>query len=104
MKIDFTKVLLDLEEKPILEPEVKEGKVSGSRPLTLKSVCLNSLMGQFEDEKGLSGEEKIKRFLLAKKINEGGEELKSEEIAEIKKLVSKAYATLIVGRVFEILI
>ena len=97
MKIDFSRILTNFDGKPILTPEKGE-------PVDLKTASMTALLGQYQDERNLSGEEKFKRYELAKKIHQSGEiELKSEEIALIKSLVAKAYAPLAVGKLWEML-
>jgi len=96
MKIDFTKQLKDLDGKTIVE---KDGAI------TLKSICINSLMANYQDEKNLSGEEKFKRYELAMKISENGKDvdLKAEDISLIKQLVGKAFTPLVVGQTYKML-
>jgi len=95
MKINFSKVMLDLEQKPLKE---------GDRDLTLGPICSNALLMPFPDETDLEGTEKVKRFRLAEKLYQGGEvDVSPEEIVLIKKLASKAYAPLLVGRIYEVL-
>ena len=104
MKIDFNQILLDMECSPIKE---------GDKTVTLKRVATNALLTPFDDEKNLSGEEKVKRFNLASKIQAGDTDpyttnsaivdLKTEEIAEIKKMIGKAYTVLVVGQAWQML-
>jgi hypothetical protein len=92
---DFTKPLLDLEGKPILAANI---------PLTLGEAVATALLANYADEQNLSGEEKVKRFLLAVKVHNATElGLTSDEITLIKKLVAKAFAPLVVGRIWAIL-
>lgn len=99
-KIDFSTEMLDLNAEVIKFPENGEQKV-----LTLKKVAIEALQGVFEDEKSLSQEEKLKRFFLANDISKAKEpiEITSEQIVLIKQLVNKAYSTLVVGRVHQLL-
>jgi hypothetical protein len=74
------------------------------KKITLRLIACNALQATFDDERNLSGEEKIKRFNLALKITKTDfPDLSAEEIAEIKKLIAKGYPPLIVGRCYEIL-
>jgi hypothetical protein len=94
MKINVTQTLTDLNGEDIM---TEKGD------LTLRSVLVNSLMGNYKEE-NISGEEKLNRFILAEKIQKNDEiELKSEEISKIKKLIAKAFTTLIVGKTYKIL-
>lgn len=99
--------------KPYIEIEDMDGQPmpggteKDSKMFTLKTACINGLYAQFEDEKNLSGEEKIKRYNLAEKIYSAKDkdevDLKAEEITLLKKLIAKAYGALIVGRCWELL-
>lgn len=95
MLIDFKKPILDLKSVPMKDSEGK--------PFLLGVACQEALTAAFQDEVALLAAEKVKRFLLALKI-EGAlpVDISIEEAVEIKKLVGKAYGSLIVGRVYEI--
>jgi coproporphyrinogen III oxidase len=71
---------------------------------TLKGVCATVLLGQAQNEKA-TGEEKMKRYDLAKKIwaSEGECDVKAEDVATLKKLVGESYLPLIVGQAFKML-
>jgi hypothetical protein len=71
--------------------------------ITLGRVASNALLASFPDEKDVSGETKAKRFKIAMKAQEGQVDVSVEDVAEIKKLVGKAYGPLVVGRVYDIL-
>ena len=102
--IDFTVVLKDLNGEDIIERNLAPDNTAKSKPLTLGAVAANALLAQFEDEKNLSGEEKVKRYGLAMRVVSSKDAaLKAEEVAEIKKLVAKAYSPLIVGRAWGLL-
>ena len=59
---------------------------------------------QEQGDKLEKGTVKIKRYELARKINEGGEvEVTAEDISMIKERVGIAFGTLIVGSVYDIL-
>lgn len=95
MKIDFNIELKDMNDKPIMEAKDK--------PLTLDKVCVNAILSEIPDEK-TTGEQKLQRFKLAKKIYGAGEiDIASEEIVLIKDKVGKLYLPLVVGQVFLIL-
>ncbi len=72
-------------------------------PAVLKGVIVDALMAVFQDEPNLSGEEKMKRFLLAEKVYNGVGEYSAEEVALMKKLIGKAYTPIIVGQAWKIL-
>lgn len=73
--------------------------------LTLLNVAKQTLLIQFEDEKNLSLEAKVKRYDLYLKIKDAPEpaDLTTDEIVEIKKLIGKAYGILIVGQAVKML-
>ena len=98
MKLDKDAALFDFNGKPITAAE--------NKPLTLGWLCLEALQMIFEDEKGLSGEEKQKRFYLAHRISRNkAPNLTSEEVAKIKALAAKVphWGPLIVGQLWELL-
>lgn len=72
--------------------------------LTVREVLVNSLLAEFPGEK-IDGEEKLKRYKLAIKIQEAKAEvdLSSEEIVKVKELVGKGWTPLISGQVWELI-
>lgn len=71
---------------------------TGGLPLTLKRASIDALMMPFEDEKNMSGEEKLLRYQLAVRINAGGNvDLKAEEVSLLKRVIGKAYTPIVVG-------
>lgn len=93
---DFNVILKDMKGNDLTEPD--------EAPITLKAVAVNSLLAALPNDSP-SGEEKVKRFLLATKIQSGesGVEVTPEDIVLIKRMVGQAMATLIVGQVFVLL-
>lgn len=95
MKIDFSSILTDIDGQAMTDKD---------KPVTLKTVSQIALLAAFDDERGLSGDEKVKRFILAEKIGKKPIcDLKAEEIAEIKKCIGKGYPPIIVGRAWSLL-
>lgn len=95
MEIKINEPILDLGGK-----EIKEDGID--RVLTTGTVMINSLVASYSEEKA-DGQEKLKRFQMAMKIQEAtGDTIsfKSEEVTKIKELVGKAYNTVIVGRLY----
>lgn len=92
--IDFNTALRDFDGSELLAPDGGgEGK-----PLRLCSVCVNALHAVVETgAKRLSGEEKIKRGILARRIYRAAEfdkaplALKSEDISMLKASIADAY-------------
>jgi len=98
MKINFSQALKALDGTPI-------SRLDGKGEFTLKFVSQEALLLSFQDEQGLGGEEKTRRWVLATMIEANPEkiDLTSEQIALIKKLIGKAYGPLIVGQAWELL-
>lgn len=92
--LDFTQVLKDLDGKPIKNDD---------KELTLGEAATIALLAPFQDEQA-KGDTKAKRFLLAIKVRQAKDaKLTAEEVKEIKDVVAKAFAPLVVGRVWEII-
>jgi len=124
MKINFDYEFKKLDGKviPELPDEVeKKGDKELKKkypPFTLKSACttvlLNSDMGlcvcpqcnaEVKVPEEITGEEKLKRFLLATKIyaGDGSVEIGTKDIELIKDLIAKSYLPLICGQAWQIL-
>lgn len=77
--------------------------IDGDGPLTLKRVCINALLNQFPGDNE-TGEDKLRRFQLAKKMNERQSlELSAEAIAELKQRIARGYGPLVCGQSWELL-
>jgi hypothetical protein len=94
MKVNFKGTFEDMEGKEIL---------SGDKPTTLKTIAINALMATYTDEQNLSGEDKLKRWKMGQRIVNDEEDFSVEDIALLKKLIGKAYSTIIVGQAYEML-
>lgn len=79
--------------------------VEGGKSMIAAGIIENALLLSFPDEQNLAGDEKIKRYALALKINAKPEDvqLTADEIALIKKLVAKGWGPLIVGQIWKLL-
>ena len=98
---DFTAPIMQIDgSKPMHETTDEKSPV-----LTLATVAENALLASYQDEANLSGDEKIKRFLIAEKIAKDPKDPKLglDELALIKKLVAKAYNPLITGDMWKAL-
>ncbi len=86
----------------LLEESAKIIAEETGKPLTLSSIAVEALQAQFDDERQLSGDDKLKRWKLAVKVHGAAEpvELSAEDIALIKRLVGKAYSAAVVGPAF----
>jgi hypothetical protein len=70
------------------------------RPATIKNFVVNALA--LVNGEQVTGEEKMRRYKLAMRINEGGkQEFTPEELALIKSVIGVMYSPLIVGQVYE---
>lgn len=104
-KIDFTSQFYDMQGNPLGDGPKKK--------LMLGSIAVNALTMNFPDEVNLSGEDKIKRFMLAMDIVKATDgtaltdlgvlDLDDPKIQTIRSLIGKAYGTLLVGQAWDIL-
>ena len=94
MKIDFSQSLLGLDGQVLQNNGVA---------LTLGTVSVDSLVLVRPDE-NIKGDEKFKRYQIARKIHGEAEvELAIEQVALIKKLIGKSFGPAVVGPAFELL-
>ena len=76
----------------------------GENDVTLASVSCTALMASFPDEQNLDAKAKVRRFHLAEAAVDGGvQDLETEDVTELKKVLGKAFGPLVVGRAFEII-
>lgn len=96
MQRNFATTIKNLDGKPLKE---------GDKEVTIGSLAVNALLTPYDDERNLSGEDKVKRFKLAQRIHgaTGEIEIQSEEISLLKSLIAKAYTPLIVGQAYVML-
>jgi hypothetical protein len=97
--VDFTQQIKQFDGSDLVG---NDGKPTN---LTLEAVAENALLGSYNDEQGLSGEDKLKRYHLALKIydHKTNVELSVDEQALLRKLIAKSYNTLVMGRAWEML-
>ena len=97
--VDFTQQITQFDGSDLTGTDGKPTR------LTLEAVAENALLGTYNDEQNLSGEEKLKRYHLAMKIydHKSDAELSAEELALVKRLIAKSYNTLVMGRAWELL-
>jgi len=83
-----------------------KGKVlkDNEKNVTLEDISINALLGNYKDE-NIDGNEKLKRFNLATRINEanGELELENDDVTLIKDVIAKGYSTLVTARAWQIL-
>lgn len=71
------------------------------KEISIGNICANALLFEDKDDK-MTGQEKLERYELAKKIFEKEKvDLTIEEIAKIKEIVGKYSSTLVVGQVYK---
>lgn len=86
--------LKDLSGEELLDGEKK--------PITNGKILINALMTPLPGDEQLEAEEKLKRFLLAKKLfKEEICDLSAEEVVLLRKLVTKNYGVIVVGQILE---
>ena len=94
MKVKVNNQLKDVEGKPL---QGEKGK-----PLTMRDVCINSLLTPVQGD-----DEKVKweKYEIYKKLRDATDEceLKLEELNVVKKAVGKIQSQLLMGQVWEML-
>lgn len=105
MIVDVTQLITDLDGKPLPDKRADHKKGDEIPDLTLKATLTSCLLANFEDEAELSGADKLERFNLANKINKAEKTFKfsGEDLILVKKLVAKACAIAVSGRVYNML-
>jgi hypothetical protein len=126
MQIDVTKAITNYDNTPLLGPDglkasdaivhlaSLQASISAqdlanaieavSVPLTLREVCCGALMGVYKDETELAGQEKTRRWCLARKVYEDdAPDLQAEDVTVLKELIAKRYSTAVVGRAWQML-
>lgn len=102
MKRDFSENIRDLNGNTVTEKVQLDGQII-ERPISVRSVVVNALLARGRNE-DLSGEEQIRRYKLAKRINAGGiVEIDAAEATLIKKQVAANYTPLAVGFIDDLL-
>lgn len=99
VEFDITAPILDLDGKPAKD---------GESVMTAGRIAIMALTMPYADEQSLSGEEKVKRFAVALKIQSHigsgkNPDLGVDDLALIKKLVGKGMTAIVVGRMWELI-
>lgn len=101
MKIDFSKPILDVNDKPIIQTDADP---QPGKPALVGTVVCNALLAIYQDERDLKGVEKVRRFKLAQTAAKCElSDVKVDDAALIKELVCKGFSPLLVARVFEVI-
>jgi len=94
MKVKINEQLKDVEGKPL--------KGEKERPLTMRDVCINSLLTPVQGD-----DEKVKweKYEIFKSMRDSKEEvdLKIEQITILKKSVGKVQPPLLMGQIWDML-
>lgn len=99
MQKNFSVPFTDLDGGEVFEKD----KNGDDKKVMISTLVVNALLGTYQDEQSVSGEDKLKRFCLAERINEGGlREYTTEELALIKNLSAKAFSTLATARIWNV--
>jgi hypothetical protein len=103
--VDFSAVITDQDGMPVIDCAGSPKDCEGKPPLTLGKVAMRALTASFEDERALTGEEKLKRGDLALRAykSERSMQMTAEEVALVKRLIAKGYGPLIVVRTWPLL-
>ena len=95
MRIDITQSLVGYNGEPVQN--------MAGVAFTLRAACCEALTAAYPDEK-LTGEEKVKRFELARLLYvEDEPDVSVEDLALIKQLIGKGYGPVVVGPVWLLL-
>lgn len=108
-KIDVAQSLKTIDGKSDLTQVVKQG--DAPVPVTLREVCVQCLLTPTDKDANIGGDEKHKRYTLARKIAtaETGEDgncfvsLKSDEIQMLKAQIPNLYTSLVTGQAYNLL-
>lgn len=97
--LDWTQPIYDSNNAPI--PDCDKDHPGCGEVFTLGKAATTALFGSYQDEPNLAGEEKFKRATLAMRLKDAKDYTPTaEDIATIKKLVAKAFAPIVVMRVW----
>jgi len=100
MKLKTEVVLTNLSGEALKDTNTKGEAVDA----TLEMCLINALLAPMGQGKTEAGTEKLKKFNLAKKINDNKEvDLSADDIVLLKNRVGEVYPPLIVGQVYELL-
>ena len=95
MRLDTTTVLVDFTGAPILKDE---------KSLTVGATLIEALLGLVDGGPAVTGEEKLDRYRLARRIRDNASiNLKAEDVVLLKRLTGAFYVPVVAGQLWEIL-
>ena len=108
MKIDFRTILKSLETGMPIPDEDRDpatGELFSSKPFTLRTAAIRAILAAFPGEGEVKGEEKLRRYDLASRINAEDEiDLTAEDVAFLKERIAKMWpGSLIPGQAWKLL-
>ena len=90
MNMDMSHALLSIEGEVL---------VDARGPVTVRRVCVNALLGSFEGDSKLSGEEKYDRYALACEVQQATTmAFTPEQVVLLKRLIPMGYPIVIAGQ------
>ena len=94
MFVAFSKAICDLAGNPV-KPDPNSDSV-----MRLSSVAVNGILMPRQSDANLSGEDKVKRFKLAKRIHDASEplDISVEDAALLKALIADSHTTLVASQ------
>lgn len=99
MKKDFSGELKHFDGTVITDNVTNADGTITKKPILVKEICRNAVLAA--DEKR-NGEEQLKRYRLARRIDAGGiVEVTAEELVMIKSAVAANYTTIVTGFIHE---
>lgn len=99
MKIDWEQKLERLGGGEMIETYLNANDQEATRPLTLGRACIGVLLDP-NAAQGMKGAEKYDCYKLARRIDERGVEVTTEEVALIKRMAGQVLGTWVVGQIW----
>lgn len=102
--IDFTQVMKGLDGTPFTQTNSAVDKTPKQEQLTLGDVSVNALETLVPEDAKLTGEDKFKMDLLARKVYKAKSvTLTADEVKLLKERIGKLYGATIVGAAWRML-
>lgn len=105
--MDVTQTLFNLDGTDITiggEACPRCGRSTDAELLTLRKACVDALMATTQADASVSGTERLRRYVLARKMTDQDEvELTSDEVSLIVELLPRRWGTVVYGPAVEVL-